>query len=118
MCCNLETLLYHSTFRDPGGGWHHSPSHPEALRTLDVSRLMVIWPNNLDATKTIKKGRRIPKASACEWSRVALNCRTVRFFSGKGRQGRRQAPGSSKVQVFGGVSFLELEITAIYSIII
>lgn len=38
----------------------------EALRTLDISKLMVIWPNNVDATKTIKKGRRIPKASACE----------------------------------------------------
>ncbi|CAM9922574.1 unnamed protein product [Ascophyllum nodosum] len=37
----------------------------EALRTLDVSRLIIIWPNSVDSTKTIKKGRRIPKASAC-----------------------------------------------------
>ena len=33
---------------------------------MDVSKLMVIWPNNIDSTRTIKKGRRIPKASACE----------------------------------------------------
>ncbi|CAM9504645.1 unnamed protein product [Laminaria digitata] len=38
---------------------------PEALRSMDVSKLMVIWPNNIDSTRTIKKGRRIPKASAC-----------------------------------------------------
>ena len=33
---------------------------------MDVSKLMVIWPNNIDSTKTIKKGRRIPKTSACK----------------------------------------------------
>lgn len=34
---------------------------------MDVSRLIVIWPNNVDSTKTIKKGRRIAKTSACEF---------------------------------------------------
>ena len=38
----------------------------EALRSMDVSKLIVIWPNNVDSTRTIKKGRRIPKASGCE----------------------------------------------------
>eukprot|EP00903_Cladosiphon_okamuranus_P010560 g9986.t1 len=38
---------------------------PEALRGMDVSKLIVIWPNNVDSTRTIKKGRRIPKASGC-----------------------------------------------------
>ncbi|CAM9524607.1 unnamed protein product [Ectocarpus sp. 4 AP-2014] len=37
----------------------------EALRKMDVSKLIVIWPNNVDSTKTIKRGRRIPKASGC-----------------------------------------------------
>ena len=38
----------------------------EALRSMDVSKLIVIWPNNVDSTRTIKKGRRIPIASGCE----------------------------------------------------
>lgn len=33
---------------------------------MDVSKLIVIWPNNVDSTRTIKKGRRIPQASGCE----------------------------------------------------
>ncbi|CAM9286083.1 unnamed protein product [Pylaiella littoralis] len=37
----------------------------EALRSMDVSKLIVIWPNNIDSSRTIKKGRRIPKASGC-----------------------------------------------------
>lgn len=52
-----------STFGRAGVRYHR---HVEALRSLDVSKLMVIWPNNIDSTRTIKKGRRIPKASACE----------------------------------------------------
>lgn len=39
---------------------------------MDVSKLIVIWPNNVDSTKTIKKGRRIPKASGCERAREGL----------------------------------------------
>lgn len=41
----------------------------EALRSMDVSKLIVIWPNNVDSTRTIKKGRRIPTASGCEHPR-------------------------------------------------
>lgn len=37
---------------------------------MDVSKLIVIWPNNVDSTRTIKKGRRIPKASGCEHAHV------------------------------------------------
>lgn len=53
--------------------WSRCPRYTtqfvEALRSMDITRLMVIWPNYVDSTRTIKKGRRIPKASACEFER-------------------------------------------------
>lgn len=53
---------------------------------MDVSKLIVIWPNNVDSTRTIKKGRRIPKASGCEHAHAGT---TV----GRGEGGRNSCHG-------------------------
>lgn len=60
---------------------------------MDVSKLMVIWPNNVDSTRTIKKGRRIPKASGCElksewYGRRGRGRGLRRVGGGVGRGGR------------------------------
>lgn len=58
----LLLFFFSQTRPDTSGAF----SLAEALRGMDVSKLIVIWPNNVDSTRTIKKGRRIPKASGCE----------------------------------------------------
>ncbi|CAM9860813.1 unnamed protein product [Choristocarpus tenellus] len=42
-----------------------SPLWAEAFGRMDISKLIVIWPNNIDATKTLQQGRRISVSHAC-----------------------------------------------------
>jgi hypothetical protein len=41
-------------------------------REVDYKKFVTIWPNYIDANKTLQQGRRIPKEAACACLRVCV----------------------------------------------
>ena len=50
---------------------------------LDVSKWVTIWPNNIDSTKSIAKGRKVPISEAvCPPPEVGLEATGLNYFTG------------------------------------
>ena len=57
-------------------------TRPPALAgTLDDSKFMIIWPANINSSKTEAEGRRVPKTHCCDNPIVAEMSEVLTYFS-------------------------------------